>query len=229
MTNEVLVSCACILMTVFEIAAGVMLLIRRTSRMASMLAVAMHVTLIILLSPVGLGHELGVLTWNLFFVTMHILLITQFSATPKSLGTSQLRSTHRAYAILVAFIVVFPLSGLVGLADNWLAWQLYSPRPEVVKVYVHSDAVEQLPESVKPFVGAPQPLDVWCPVRIDRWSLDQVGAPMYPEDRFQTAVASHLASFVESSRQIKVELDAPSIPDWWNRKTTLVSPEQSDR
>ena len=226
-----LLTSICVLMTATEILAGMLLIGRRTSRTGSMIALLMHCILIILLSPAGLNHEPGVLIWNTFFVACHLLLLTnsRVKSAQQSEGNNaaERRQLAPTSILLLLGIVIFPLSGLVGFADNWLGWQLYSPRPEVLKIYVRVDAVSQLPDSLQPFVDPPTPLDDWCPVRLDRWSLEQVHAPIYPEDRFQISVARHLATFVESADDIKAELEFPSTPDWWNRKTQPVSVKES--
>jgi hypothetical protein len=97
---------------------------------------------------------------------------------------------------------------------------LYSPRPEVLQVFVHVDAKDQLPESVQSSIGSPLPLDDWCPVRIDRWSLEQTYSAIYPEDRFQLAVAAKLVDSLQNAEDLRAVLKSPGIPDWWNRHET---------
>jgi hypothetical protein len=220
-----LVGFVCTAMTVTETTVGVAILVPRTRRMGLCAAIAMHCTLLLLLGPVGLNHEAGVLLWNAFFVTFLSYLLLSDRTAGRQLSGNEgpeegVRRLQPATKMVAAWVVLFPLSGLVGIADNWPAWQLYSPRPEVLQVFVHVDAKDQLPESVQSSIGSPLPLDDWCPVRIDRWSLEQTYSAIYPEDRFQLAVAAKLVDSLQNAEDLRAVLKSPGIPDWWNRHET---------
>jgi len=210
-------------MALFEFLTGCGLLLARFRRVAVISAVAMHGLLIVVLSPFGLNHHWGVLIWNLL-----LLLAVPLLFWPRGQVFPDGRPMGFRESLLTAFVVLFPLSGLFAIADNWPSWQLYSPRPEVVRVFIHADAVEQLPKELRSFVGVPKPLDVWCPLRIDRWSLATTQTPIYPEDRFQLAVATGLLRQVASHDQIQFELDRPQTPLWWRRESEVISAADVD-
>ena len=54
---------------------------------------------------------------------------------------------------------------------------------------VHRREVEQLPAEIQPFVEAMPGDDAWLVVRLDRWSLESLAAPIYPQNRYQLGVA----------------------------------------
>ena len=217
MKNDSFVFAACLCMTLTELLAGIALLIPRLRAVGISFAVGIHVILILVLSPLGLHHHWGVLVWNGFCLVGVPVLFWERSHKTAAADHQPMSFPAKA---LVGFVVAFPLSGLLGLADNWMAWQLYSPRPEVVRVFINEAAIPRLPVDVTPFVDQPAPLDVWCPVRVDRWSLASTSAPLYPEDRFQMAVVAQLVNAVGGSESLRIVVDAPGMPVWWKRRQT---------
>ena len=209
--NEQLFFIACLAMTLVELAVGLCLMLPQTRRAAVATAMTLHAVLLLLLSPIGLNHHSGVLIWNAFFLTAIPLLFADVSSPESndSFTTVRLRVTAAA-------IVLFPLSGLFGIADNWPSWQLYSPRPEVVRLYVDEGSVAQLPQHVQQFLAEPAPLDTWCPVRLDRWSLAITGAPIYPEDRFQLAVVRSVLQHIPEAA-VRISIESAASPAWWRR------------
>lgn len=220
MRNDHFVFAACLTMSVSEILVGVLLLWRRFRRGGVIASVGLHLTLLAVLGPWGLKQQAGVLLWNLYFL---LAVPALFWSTPNA---SQLPreeggaapKTSRSASFFAAFVVLAPLSGLFSMADNWPSWQLYSPRPEVIRVFVRQDSVNQLPLSAQEFVMPPLPLDVWCPVRIDLWSLRATGSPIYPEDRFQLAIAGYLMRSVPVD-SLRISVESPDRPTWWTRST----------
>jgi len=219
--NDSFVFAACLAMSVVELLCGLMLLAKAIRRYGILLAALLHAVLLLALGPLGLKHHSGVLIWNTFLLFAVPILFRRSNnlATAKD-GVSEAEKTPWSTRLFAAFLFLFPLSGLFGLADNWLSWQLYSPRPEVVRVFVQQDAVASLPESVRQFVLPPAPLEEWCPIRIDRWSLSAAKAPVYPEGRFQLAVAKELALAVGED-SIRIQIEHPEIL-WWHRSVAEI-------
>ena len=148
--NENAVYWLCVGMTLSEAAIGCLLLNQTTRRTGFILSIAMHIFLLLVLGPFGLKHHVGVQVWNLFFVIAVPILFARRHEPQQSNPITQVSWRERSFA---AFVILFPLSGLFGMADNWLSWQVYSPRPEVVRVFVNNSAVEGLPEPLKKFLG----------------------------------------------------------------------------
>lgn len=228
------------LLSVAEGAVGLALMIPRSRRHAGLAAAGMHLTLALLLSPIGAGHHAGVIIWNLMMAALVPLaagrsrstdLPTRETEDPGSLSGKAVEMQGDADRVppngpvgLAALcrwcvpvgLLIWGVLGLIGVADNWPAWQLYSPRPETLKLEVHTDSVQRLPPSLRKHVEPPVPLSDFCVVRLDRWSLSETRTPIYPEDRFQFAVAAAATDAVPPE-QIRWILDRPNSPDYWNR------------
>ena len=78
-----------------------------------------------------------------------------------------------------------------------------------------------LPPDLQPFVDSPRPLSRWCRVRVERWSLADLGAPLYPQARFQLGVAIAVGKAVEQdspgdASQPRIRLLYESAADRWS-------------
>jgi len=202
-----------------ELLVGLLLLTKRTRSAGCIGAILLHVSLLIVLGPFGLNHHAGVLLWNLCFLCVVPVLF--WRDTPAEIMEAKKLNGVTRTAIMLTWL--FPLSGLIGLADNWPSWQLYSSRPESWILLVHRDDCNQLPRTVAEFTGEPSPLSDWCPIKLDRWSLAETGSPLYPEDRFQLAVCRHVLSNGKGDIRFRVEVSEPATPIWWKRRQRLIT------
>jgi len=205
----------CVLTTVFEGTIGLMLMTTRMLKAGTVLAVVMHLALILILGPVGLNQETGVLIWNGILCVLVVLL--QMNSPP------HIPANRMRVIVASAFCVLWPIFALIGVTHNWTGWQVYSPRPEVLQLQVHADHTDDLPDSVAPFVAAPRPLEEWCDVRLDRWSLSETGTPLYPQSGFQRAVAALVTASITDVGAVRGRLDSPDVPFWWRRHATEYS------
>jgi hypothetical protein len=249
----------CLLLTAGEFLAGLVLICSHSAGLIIGCTTVLHLSLIAALGPWGLNHFPAVLCWNISFLLIISVIMWSESTLRRCAGlpcdaapesSSERKRTDPARppspriqtksAILMSvFLFGIPASGLFGIADNWLSWQLYSSRPEVFRLFVRSDVVDRLPLSLQPFVGPTEPLDDWCPVRIDRWSLSETGAPIYPEDRFQFAVieaaivalraaeseniSAENATSPNEDDRLKIVVEFPERVCWWRRTTQTYS------
>lgn len=211
----------CHLMTGAELAAGILVL-RSSTRVAGVvLAMLMHVVLIIALGPFGLNHHAPVVMWNAcLLVVVPVLFLSGGSAVPAHREPSRgsVVQSGRGFVGGVSVIWALPLSGLVGVFDNWPSWQVYSPRPERWQLFVHVDDVEDLPHSLLEMTHPRDSFGDWYPVPLDRWSLETIGVPLYPEERFQRAVIRDALDAHHQTLRFRIEIDEPRSPDWWNRQ-----------
>ena len=69
---------------------------------------------------------------------------------------------------------------------------------------VRDDSIDQLPESIREFVERRTINDGWSWLRIDIWSLTATSAPIYPEDRFQLAMARSISRELSTRDAVRV-------------------------
>ena len=187
---------------VFELIVAI-LLMSRLQRRGWMLAIVMHTGLLIALF--NLNHKPAVLLWNIGFVLQALYFLSTDTASSKlqSNLTGKVSQTVNRMAVAAACFLPFLNYEPVHIWDNWPSWALYSTRSERVGVFVLDEAKQRLPPSVRQFVGPPSP--ILCRVKVDRWSLEETGAPVYPEDRFWVGVALQLSAAVPRDQNSSAE------------------------
>lgn len=196
-----------------EAATVVLAMFVRTRRWAFRLSALMHLFLIMLLGPWGLGHQPGVLIWNLFFIAQNALLfgdrITMLASMDRWVCDRPLtgrlaalrRWTTEAFLIFVALL--WPALEPWGYCDAWLGWAVYVPRFERVEVRIHDNALAGPLSGLSEFAEATGPWKAYqeppltSRMEIGRMSLKTLGVPAYPNHRFAVGVALDWQSRVD--------------------------------
>lgn len=175
-----------------ELAAGLGLLVPVTRRYAAMLAMLMHASLLWMLGPWGLVHSLGVLVWNTALIAQgYFLFIACVPEQPSE--ESQSVTAPLACGLVVAALLA-PLTERWGYWDHWPSWALYAPHNSRVDVEVHQSVIARLPGSLQPFVEDDTNADRWHELETADWSLGVRKVPIYPQARYQLALADRLAA-----------------------------------
>jgi hypothetical protein len=192
-----------------ELFVGVMLLFAKTRRLAGGLAICLHVSLLILLSPAGLHHSHGVLIWNVLLMVQAWYLFVAPSHNDLHDNRLLYRRLFRLpfrrsdeggglgrgiARILVIIALIAPASERAGLWDHWTSWALYSPHSSRVAVEFHRSVTNELPKSAQDHLGEDDDEDGWRSLALDAWSLDSLGVPVYPQARYQLALVNELAA-----------------------------------
>jgi hypothetical protein len=202
--------------TLCELMTGIALLRSEWQRPGLIGSCVLHACLILALGPIGLHHHWGVLVWNSMFLLLVPLL---FLSSRERAGVAEVSKMDALKArLLTSLMFLLPFLGLIGWFDNWPSWQLYSSRPEVLKMYVRGPSTGELPSAVQLNLGETLPFEEWRPVRIDRWSFQATQTPIYPEDRFQLAVIAGLAVNLSSEQGVRVVIDSPAGVLFWRRQ-----------
>ena len=164
-----------------ELLVGIGLALNRFRAIAVVSAIGLHVALLLILGPWGLDHRPGVLIWNLFFVFQALFLFWPEANADQQENKAQadVDQTRLEKAdsdrqnsapnlnwlalLLTIFVLSFPATQWIGVCDHWPGWQVYSP----------SSSRAQLRNGRS----------------VSQWSLEELGVPVYPQSRFQLAVA----------------------------------------
>ena len=207
-----------------EALAALLLSIPRARRIGLVVALAMHAMLLLILGPMGMRQQPGVLLWNVAFMTLLWLLFRRNKprASRKTNGEVQIapagqrveelppgnaaasRWGSRAAEAVLLLAIVAPTLEPLGWCDHWLAWGLYSPGASRAQVFVRTSDIERLPAEWRSFVDRAEDA-IWQRVRIDRWSLETLRAPIYPQARFQLGVALAVANALPPESDARVE------------------------
>jgi hypothetical protein len=208
-----------------ELLAGIGLLFRRTRTAAAVVVILIHVSLIAILGPWGLDHSTGVLIWNLSLIAQAYLLMIRPQRQKAGGGEEpaaasgpdrQLRRAGvaaRFVQCLVVAALIAPLVERAGYWDHWPSWSLYSPHTSRVQIELHRSAIDRLDPALRVFAQGDVDQDGWHPLEIERWSLERRGVPIYPQARYQLALAMEIGLQHHLDDEIRVRVR--SVSDRW--------------
>lgn len=170
-----------------EIFAAVCLLLPQARKLRLSLMVMLHAALLVALGPWGLKHQPAVLIWNMQFLA--------FAPVVSRTVRQHAAATPRACRVIAAFTLVcglgLPCLGWWNL-DPWMAWRLYSSPRETMRLFVRSDEAGRLPMSAHRHLQPLRPFENRRLLRLDRWALAELSAPLHPTNRFRAAVIAAL-------------------------------------
>lgn len=191
--NETTRMNAAAVLPVGEILVAGLLLFWKTRAAGLRLSFIMHGLLLLAVGPFGLNHEAGVLLWNVWFLVQNGLLL-KISRGTKTEVSPSCRANGRSLADVVLLASLFlPAVRGSGLWDNWPSWAVYASAPARMRILVRDDHISKLPIELQDCIERRSVDDGWSWLRLDWWSLRTVNAPLYPQPRFQLALALAIA------------------------------------
>ncbi len=177
-------------------------------------AIAMHLVLILVVGPLGLNHEPGVLVWNVFFIGQAWLLFGRRDvAAVHTVASKQRTMRDRIITAFTLAAMVFPLLSFWGWCDHWPAWSVYSSRPAIVEVWIDTDAAQGLPPELQSLLAPAPPLEPRQEFNLDAWSYRELGCPLYPQERYRLAMAREFIDRNQLDDDAIIRIQ--SSPDWW--------------
>lgn len=204
---------AVFLLPIAELTIAGLLVVSKTRRLGGIAAIAMHLSLVGILGPLGLGHSAAVLAWNLYLAVQSWLLFVRRDEPSRqseswvatAAGSRPLVGRVFVCAVMIAAILLpmlerRPRGAVYSYWDHWLSWSLYSPHTSRVEVQVHESALPILPDVVARHSHGGDEGDGWLTIQVDRWSLAELAVPVYPQARFQLGVAHELALQLEPGK-----------------------------
>jgi hypothetical protein len=210
---------AVLLMPAWEIAVGLGLAWGKTRRAALVGAVILHLALIGILGPFGLGHSTIVLAWNAALI-VQVILLFRGDPEPDRRPSAPLRSSP-AVAWVVGLAALLPLGERWGIWDTWPSWALYASHNERTEIYLHRDDVSVFPAALRRHLRG-EGGDPWLRLDLTGWSREERGVPAYPQDRVANAVAEAIATRYRAPHSVRV-VHASRADRWTGRRATEVT------
>lgn len=203
-----------------ELLAGLGLYLTKTRRLSVIILAWMHISLLILLGPWGLNHSRSVLLWNLMLIAQaYFLFWVQPSIQPTApkpkiadqIATLNHHPSERSLLVLcVKFLVLVaifcPLLERSGYWDHWTSWSLYSPHTSRAEIELHRSISGSLDPQLTPFLEDDEDNDGWQRLSLESLSLSSRLVPIYPQARYQLAIANQICSTNGFNSEVRVKL-----------------------
>lgn len=180
-------------LAIVESCLALLLAFPRTGKVGAYLAIFFHgITLWLITQQ---NWNAVVWPWNISMMVLVYLLFIR--SRPKStFSLFQPDSLQKVIAILL--FLALPVLNFFGLWDNYLSSALYSGNVPVLRVQVNEEDEAALPSSIRQAVDIS---DRNAPTLVvERWALDELGIPAYPEVRSLEKLAEKIVQSGRFSR-----------------------------
>jgi hypothetical protein len=166
-----------LLLGLFEFFSALGLLFLKNKKIVASFLIAMHLFILVLLSPLGMKHNSVVLPWN--FAMILFLLVLYFSKETTTFKFKELINSHQI--VFFTLIGLLPLLNYFGLYDNYLSFNLYSGNLQ--KMYICIENRVKATQFEPYFSKSKTVVD--CPnvISVSNWSLKELNTFPYPEKR----------------------------------------------
>lgn len=171
----------------YEIALGLMLLIKPIRYIAIPMAICLHLAIVVLMGPFGNNYNSVVWPWNIFMILL-VLLLFSGKTTERYFAISHLFKVPVFYLVIV-FFWIMPAFNLFNKWETYLSFSLYSGNNHDGKIILSQNAYDKLPLYIKHYVNKENGSYLLYP---KRWCLNELNAPMYPERRIFEKVTLHI-------------------------------------
>ena len=206
-------------MPVAELAIAALLVTRRLRRAGLVAAIGLHVTLLVMLGPLGLDHHVGVLWWNAFSIAAAVVLFAGSDDRIVSRPRWSFANVAAGIALMLPSIEPF------GLWDHWPGWSVYSARPPRVTLTVDLPEDDGSPFGLSEsfaYADPPEPLSELQRIDFEAWTFDARGRPPYPSERYRVALAAAFLDALPPGTAFELTLVRP---DPWRRGRRFATTE----
>ncbi|MCB0333318.1 MAG: hypothetical protein KDD55_07450 [Bdellovibrionales bacterium] len=191
----------------------------RWRRLGVVLALAMHLFILSSLGP--LGHHYNEIVWPWNLVMCSLVTVLFFKSNDRDGLLEVLRSgIPRMHVIVVLFFLILPGLHLVGHWDTYPSFSLYTPNAVPV-LRMSEDVRVSFPPKLTPFLHPDREGSSLYTISLIYWSEDELGTPLYPEERVYLKVFRALCQRWPEAKTLELLL-TPRPDRWTGEATTKV-------
>jgi hypothetical protein len=209
---------AALAMPAAEALVAAVLALPRLRRLGCLGAVALHLTLLFILGPAGLGHSTIVLVWNLAMLFQVWLAFWWGSNTVQDFKEGRdLKGRFSAGGPLsslvrLAFLVgvLMPFGERWELCDAWPAHALYASHVGRVTVWLPASMFDAVSPSLRRHLMVVPGIEEWRRLDLTGWSRELRGTPVYPQRRACLGLSEGLAARYGARGPMRVVISGPA-------------------
>jgi len=187
-----------------ELWIGIALLGRKFRVPAVVVAIAMHVFILIALSPWGQNYNHVVWPWN---VTMAAAVVILFWKTNES-SRQVLFSRNPFHIAALLLFGLAPALSFFGLWDHYLSAAMYTSNRNQGKIFITNALFERLPDGISDYARVETP--EINSIDISEWSAAELNVPPYPEVRIYKNVARKICQYAENPSDARLSITSKS-------------------
>jgi len=187
-----------------ELWIGIALLGRKFRTPAIVAAIAMHIFILIALSPWGQNYNYVVWPWNIAMVAFVVILFwkTDVSARQIMLGRNPF------HIAALALFTLAPALSFFGMWDHYLSAAMYASNRNQGTIFISNRLFDRLPDGIQDYAYVETP-DL-SSIDIGEWSIDELKVPPYPEIRIYKNVARKICQYAESPTDARLSITSKS-------------------
>lgn len=198
------------LIPIIEIVTAVALFIPKTRKFGLILAITIHVTIIFLLSPIGIGQNYVVIPWNIAMCILALLLFHRNSKKIKLLYSKDF-SLYVTSVIISFLVLIAPAMHSSGLWDYYLSFNLYSGKYKTLHIAISDEAVPKLKNKYNDFFMKLSNIEGGKVIDVNSWALQELNVPLYPELRVFRKVSKSFCNYSIAEDGLYFIIVSPSI------------------
>ena len=174
--NEI-VHYAGLLLPMTEIVLGLALFFLKKKKWPAGVLMAMHVFILLLLSPVGINYNPVVWPWNIAMICL--LYYSSVNANLQQILIPKI-SFRRDYLLLI-FWVLLPALSFGGYWGKYLSSGLYSGNHPALYICFKEGSVPDDIANADAFKGDSKLCNLGIKLSVHQWAITELGVPPYPE------------------------------------------------
>ena len=192
-----------IFIALLEAVTGVGLLFRRSRQIAIVLAVALHLSVLILL--ILSGRNTVVWPWNLAMLAIVPILFWRFgdsSARKELWGWRKSAAVNYLPKTVVVLCVLMPAFSFAGWWDLYLSGALYAGNAPVGVVRINDQVQAQISQTAKEQIFKSSSSELMLPLH--QWSEVELNVPPFPEVRAYRQLTLQICTRTNNSEGVEL-------------------------
>jgi uncharacterized membrane protein YphA (DoxX/SURF4 family) len=173
------------LIPLFEITCGLLLYFNSTRKIAALAICAMHLFILLYLSPLVMNGNYIIFPWSAFMMIAVFFLF--YRNTDKIELSSVTWKKHKTLNSVLVFLLILPCLKFNGLWDNYTSFSLYSG--DASNFYMLSKKSVTL---LKEYEILNEQLQQGKIIDLGKWSSDALNVPIPPEKRIFNQLVKQL-------------------------------------
>lgn len=175
---------------------GLGLLIKPIRYLAIPLVIAMHLLILIFLSPFGNDYNQVVWPWNIVMIILNLLLFANIEQE-RFFDISILFKGVYFY-VIITLMLIFPIFSFNNKYDSYLSSSLYSGNTHGCVLILSDNAYNKLPYYIKSFTSKNADYNQ---LNIKKWAITELNTPCVPEYRIFVAVQEYIIKITQTNSQ----------------------------